>query len=61
MNVSAREPQYHMPLSASRIRAQLCALGDSVAIEVYDEIDSTNNEAKRRAAAGDRTPSLILA
>lgn len=50
-----------MPLSAPSIRSALGALGDSVAIEVYAEIDSTNSEAKRRAMAGNRTPALILA
>lgn len=35
--------------------------GASVAVRVFDEIDSTNNEAKRMALDGIDTPALIVA
>ncbi|MBQ7322784.1 MAG: biotin--[Clostridia bacterium] len=49
----------HAALSAERIRTALDE--ERIAIDVYDELDSTNSEAKRRARAGDRRPTLILA
>ena len=48
-------------LSVEAIRACLGDWAHGIAIEIYPEIDSTNSEAKRRARAGDRTPTLILA
>lgn len=48
-------------LNVGAIRSHLGDWANGVAIEVYPEIDSTNSEAKRRARAGDRTPTLILA
>ncbi|HEY8066106.1 MAG TPA: biotin--[acetyl-CoA-carboxylase] ligase [Methylosinus sp.] len=37
------------------------ALARGVRLEIYDEIDSTNDEAKRRAEAGDDGPLWIVA
>ncbi|TDX60080.1 BirA family biotin operon repressor/biotin-[acetyl-CoA-carboxylase] ligase [Methylosinus sp. sav-2] len=37
------------------------ALSRGVRLEIYDEIDSTNDEAKRRAEAGDAGPLWIVA
>lgn len=37
------------------------ALSHGVRLEIYDEIDSTNDEAKRRAEAGDAGPLWIVA
>lgn len=44
--------------------ALLTALGDeakSLRICVYDAVDSTNNEAKRQAVAGETSPTLLVA
>ena len=48
-------------MNAASIRELLGVAGDGIRIDVYSEIDSTNNEAKRRAASADRTPALIVA
>ena len=61
MSMSQCDAANSIPLSGASIRAMLGSLGEHIAIDVYDEIDSTNSEAKRRARAGDRTPALILA
>ena len=54
-------PQNPKRLCASEIRACLREWAEDIRIEVYEEIDSTNREAKRRALTSDRTPTLILA
>lgn len=51
----------HDPLSADRIRALLGQADAEVRVEVHPLLDSTNTEAKRRIAAGDRAPALIVA
>jgi BirA family biotin operon repressor/biotin-[acetyl-CoA-carboxylase] ligase len=48
-------------LSEATLRAALGADGDGLLLEVFDEIDSTNNEAKRLAVAGSPTSALIVA
>jgi len=48
-------------LHAETIQTLLGECARHIRVDVYPEIDSTNSEAKRRAAAGDRTPALIVA
>ncbi|MGM9662343.1 MAG: biotin--[acetyl-CoA-carboxylase] ligase [Oscillospiraceae bacterium] len=48
-------------LSAAELAAALAQRGRPLSVEVFARIDSTNNEAKRRLAAGRCEPTLLLA
>lgn len=51
----------HNPINAARLRALLGERGLEVSLCVFDEIDSTNSEAKRMAVEERSTPALIVA
>lgn len=48
-------------LTQKRLNAELSARGCSIPVCLFNSIDSTNLEAKRRLAAGDASPELIIA
>lgn len=54
-------PSPHDALNAAHIRSLLGETAQHIRVDVYPQIDSTNNEAKRRARAGDISPTLIVA
>ena len=51
----------HNKIDATRLRELLEGSGKGLSLCVFDEIDSTNSEAKRMAVEGKSTPALIVA